>query len=89
MEDTIIGVYDNEGKTFDRYSIVFKKEDGYKFSDILGLSHNPDSPQGFSQFGYGFKGNHLGKKIPLDTLPKNIKEHISRRCSPYLFQEDL
>lgn len=44
VNEMVLVVTDNNGQTFDRYSVYFK--DG----SVLGLSSNPTSPQGFSQW---------------------------------------
>lgn len=43
-QEGLLAITDNGGETFDRYSVVFR--DG----DVLGLSGNPENPQGFSQW---------------------------------------
>ena len=54
----IKAIHDNKGKTFDRYTVIM--EDG----SALGLSHNPESPIGFSQWGEAVaEGVDLGKPI--------------------------
>ena len=76
----IKAIYDNGGQTFDRYSVfTFKKENGMNV--FLGLSHNPNSPQGFSQFGFGTEDPNplLGKKIELADLTEEIQNHIVKR----------
>ena len=45
----------------------------------LGLSDNPDSPCGFSQFSGCKEGEHLGKIISFNTLPENVQKHIIKR----------
>ena len=73
---TISAVYDNGGKTVDRYTVVFN--DG----SCLGLSSNPTHPQGFSQWGQGVvEGPHLGTKIRLAELPKHVQKHIAERMT--------
>ena len=37
-------VYDNDGITFDRYTVVIPR------GDVFGMSENPSSPQGFNQY---------------------------------------
>lgn len=69
----IKSIYDNEGRTLDRYTVILS--DG----SALGLSSNPDRPQGFSQWGDAVAGAHLGKRIPFRELPQSIREHIKRR----------
>lgn len=75
-------IYDNGGKTFDRYTVI------YDSGDVIGLSLNPESPQGFSQYcgvlaekgGMIVDGPHLGKVIAFEELPENIQEHIKARA---------
>lgn len=70
----IKAIYDNDGKTVDRYTVYFN--DGYTdldtgkyFNDCLGMSSNPYSPQGFSQHSSGLLGRHNGRRIKLEELP--------------------
>jgi len=69
----IKSIYDNEGRTFDRYTVILL--DG----SALGMSVNPDSPQGFSEWCQVVQGAHLGRKISLKELPENVRKHIERR----------
>ena len=71
----IKAIHDNQGKTFDRYTVVF--DDG----TALGLSHNPDSPIGFSQWGSVAEGVELGKAILFQELPDRVQEHIKARVT--------
>lgn len=79
----ITAVYDNGGKTFDRYTVTTSISEGHGMKMCLGLSSNPTNPQGFSQFTTCQVGSHLGKKIPWAKLPANIRRHIIAR-----FRED-
>jgi hypothetical protein len=36
-------IFDNEGKTFDRYTVVIVGE-------VFTMSHNPNTPNGFNQY---------------------------------------
>lgn len=74
-ELAVKAIYDNGGKTADRYTIVFSDK------SALGLSDNPESPQGFSQWEPGpvETGKHLGKKILFSQLPKNVQKHAKER----------
>jgi len=70
-------VYDNGGKTADRYTVIIG-------DDVYGMSDNPDSPQGFNQYsgtvGVDVKiGKHLGKK--LSSIPDSIKKAVKERES--------
>jgi hypothetical protein len=80
----ITAIYDNSGKAVDRYTVVLHKIQHYPNCPrvryaCLGLSDDPDSPQGFSQFGQCVLGGHLGRKIRFEDLPENVQEHIKKR----------
>jgi hypothetical protein len=79
MPKDVKSIWDNEGKTLDRYTVVLKEEHSPGNLLMLGLSTNPTHPQGFSQFTGGHEGDHLGKKIEWSDLPKNIQEHVTMR----------
>lgn len=93
MTTKIIGVYDNGGKTLDRYTVV--TDQNYSvgkatFYEGLGLSDDPTDPQfGFSQFGdvLDARDEHkhftqLGQSIGWDDLPKNVRQHAWGRIYP-------
>jgi hypothetical protein len=71
----IKSIYDNNSRTFDRYTVILS--DG----SALGLSVNPDSPMGFSQWSEAVEGSHLGQRISFKELPLQIRKHIERRLS--------
>jgi len=77
----IYAIYDNGGKTIDRYQILIEPWYFGKSCDSLGVSDDCDSPQGFSQWGEAYEGKHLGKKISFDKLPENVQAHILERLS--------
>ena len=79
-----IRCYDNGGKTFDRYTVVFTGKYLHKTngsSQYVGMSENPFSPQGFGQHGESNTNQpidkpsykHLGKKIEFSELPQDCK----------------
>jgi len=75
----IRSIWDNKGKTIDRYTIILtikKANDGYC---CFSLSNNSDN--GFFQFGTCKEGEHLGKRISWKDLPNNIRKHIINRLS--------
>ena len=76
MPIKIKAVYDNGGKTFDRYSIYIDEKERSGLYSVLGCSSNPTSPQGFSQFSSGMLGPHNGKRIAFSDLPKNVQKHV-------------
>lgn len=77
----ILAIYDNGGKTLDRYTVVTDWKDG-KYLMMLGMS---EGGVGFSQWGsgqYNDKGQpnkHLGKRVPFETLSAATQEHIAQR----------
>ena len=84
QDGTNVRVYDDGGKTTDRYTVVLDSPDwdtsvnkGEKA--MIGLSGDPESPQGFSQFTSGQEGKHLGKLIEYDSLPEHLRKHIENR----------
>jgi hypothetical protein len=78
----IIAIYDNGGKSIDRYTIVLNDSNNFEsLYNSLGLSNDPDSPLGFSQFNTCENGPHLGKKIAFSDLPKNVQDHAKNRLS--------
>lgn len=79
-----IRCYDNGGKSFDRFTIVFtgryaKKMGGFIY---LGLSEHPYHPQGFGQHGFSDylidrpTYGHLGKRIVFEKLPIDCQKAI-------------
>ena len=76
----IRGIYDNGGKTADRYTIITNNNidypNGKSYKESLSVGENPSN---FSQWGEAIEGRHLGKKIKFDQLPLNVQEHINKR----------
>ncbi|MHB9071670.1 MAG: hypothetical protein ACYC54_15025 [Sedimentisphaerales bacterium] len=84
-------IWDNGGKTCDRFSVTFdiyndktgRWEAWSDYADgrlsCLGMSNDPISPQGFSQFSSCIEGRHLGGRIAFSDLPELIQNHIKLR----------
>lgn len=75
-------VYDNGGKTADRYTVVFTGRYRRYVSgtqQYLGMSENPYHPQGIGMHGESRQDidrpsyKHLGKKIDFDRLPPDCQ----------------
>lgn len=83
MTMKIISIWDNEGASFDRYTIVTNVEEvdarGNTLLMCLGLSHNPTDPQGFSQWSTAQEGEHLGKRITFEDLDGELQLHVAKR----------
>ena len=76
----VLAIFDNGGKTLDRYTVVTDWKDG-KYLMMLGLS---EGGEGFSQWGSGQytpKGNnrHLGRLVNFTELSDKTQEHIASR----------
>jgi hypothetical protein len=71
-----VKIYDNEGVTFDRYTVVVNRF-------VYSMSYNPLSPQGVNQFVLELKKGervgwtHIGKK--LDYIPEEILYAVKAR----------
>lgn len=77
--------------TCDRYTVTFdiyndktgRWEAWSDYADgrftCLGMSNDPISPQGFSQFSSCTEGRHLGRRIAFSELPELIQNHIKLR----------
>lgn len=80
----ILAIYDNGGKTLDRYTVVTDLTGAGIQFDMLGLSEGGD---GFSQWTVGqwFPGSdgvrnrHLGKRTRFEDLSEATQSHIARR----------
>jgi len=74
----MIKIYDNEGETFDRYTVIIGRS-------TYTMSHNPLSPQGFNQYGGTVEDIHpdyyTGIEVSIDRVPKDVNEAIRRRRS--------
>jgi len=66
----MIEIYDNGGKTLDRYTIFSDKTDNCIGSDENGA--------GFYQHCTGTRGRHLGKKISIDKLSKELQDRLTQ-----------
>ncbi len=71
-----------EGKSMDRYTIIFDPKQGYEASPGLFMSLGFAAGRGggsISQWGEAKEGKHLGKKLKWEDLPKESQEHVIDR----------
>lgn len=76
-------IYDNGGKTFDRYTAVFEDRPYTRNMrdprvEALAFSENPFHPQGFGQHTSAMPGRHLGKRIELKDLPPKARQFVEQ-----------
>ena len=73
-----IVVYDNGGKSCDRYTVICDE-------NVFGMSKNPTSPQGVNLY-IGERNefpndlSHLGKQVDINSLPDEVQKAIQDRC---------
>ena len=90
MTTTILRIYDNGGKTFDRYTVIPPRtayrthRESYTQWAAIGSSENPFHPQGFGQHCLAVPGPHLGKRITWEQLPINVQS-FARQAFPEFF----
>lgn len=76
----ITAIYDNGGKTIDRYTVVTNEPWGSRTVETfyaLGLDDVGGSS--FSQWGEAKIGRHLGKRIHFEDLNETTQAHIAER----------
>lgn len=85
---TALRVYDNGGKTFDRYTILPPRWAGEDYRErvrgswvAIGASESPFHPQGFGQHTSAMPGPHLGKRIKWADLPADVQS-FARQSFP-------
>jgi len=78
-------IFDNGGKTVDRYTLITPE------GDVFGFSENPHHPQGFGQYD-GDYGNtlssyrHLGKPIKPEDLPEEAQRYVIEVSEEPIYQ---
>ena len=82
INDNLLAIYDNGGRTADRYSVIFN--DG----DLIGMNNIPFNPSmGFNQYAgnihdWGLKSfSHLGAEISLEDLNDDVIKAIENRIA--------
>ncbi len=85
MKKPRIKCYDNGGKTFDRYTVVYLDEpesyrnpQGKTLYEARGMSEHPFHPQGFGQACTAAPGKHLGKLIQFSDLPPDCQKLVKQ-----------
>lgn len=80
-----VRVYDNGGKTIDRYSVAISRQRrGQKVYDIYGMSEDALSPQGFNQFCVSVGDMRAmdfteSKRVQVQDLPREVITAIEHR----------
>lgn len=77
----VIGIYDNGGKTLDRYTVYFDTKESEHLYSCIGMSERPFHPQGFCQHSSGQLGKHNGKCIKFEELPEDCQKVVKAELS--------
>lgn len=84
-----IRIYDNGGKTYDRYTAVFMgREECREYGgfgrplirtfEALSFNENPFHPLGFGMHATAMPGRHLGKRVKLEDLPEKAQQFVKQ-----------
>ena len=83
--DYVLDCFDNGGKTADRYTVALIL-DGADNASYLGMSSDPTSPQGFSQWGEfagveltNYRYHYRRHRVRWLDLPDHIRKHVRAR----------
>jgi len=79
-----IRIYDNFGKTADRYTVVYMgcPERRHRMFESVGMDSTPFHPMGICQHGPATPGRHLGRRIKFEDLPKDCQKVVRRDLEP-------
>lgn len=74
-----VRIYDNGGKTIDRFTAVYMFEiERPGIYGARGMCSHPFSPQGFGCYTSAMPGKHLGKRIKFEDLPNDCQKLIKQ-----------
>lgn len=74
-----IRIYDNGGKTVDRYTVVYMDRPWCTgLYECVSMDEKPFHPMGFGQHSEASPGLHLGRRIKLTDLPKDCQRLVLR-----------
>jgi len=78
-----IKCYDNDGKSYDRYTVVFAEKINGSYT-FIGMSANPSHPLGFGQCDQSSSRidlptfSHLGKRVDFEKLPNDCQTWVKQ-----------
>lgn len=71
-----VKIYDNGGKTYDRYVAIYLNRPEGPLFEARAMSEFPFHPQGFGLYTTAEPGKHLGKRIKFEELPKDCQKLV-------------
>lgn len=69
-------IYDNGGKTLDRYTIIFMDRPERQYNTFTALGCNSEPFHGIGQNCIAMPGRHLGKRIGFEDCPSEVQKFI-------------
>jgi hypothetical protein len=82
----VLACYDNGGKTFDRYTIIYGaplwEPNMGRTVPYRSMSEDPFHPQGFGQWGEmpAYNRDCLGRKVKFSDLPERVRACVEQDC---------
>ena len=79
-----IRCYDNGGKTYDRFTVVYMDEPDNRPNIYAsrGMSEDPFHPLGFGQMAMAMPGRHLGRRVAFESLPADCQRLVRQDLAP-------
>ena len=81
----ILAIYDNGGKTIDRYTVYYdfieQEKNGKVFYNCLCMSENPFHYMSVCQHSSGMLGRHNGKRITFEQLPEDCQKIVNNELT--------
>lgn len=92
---TALRIYDNGGKTFDRYTILPPRYAGGAYRErapgtwtAIAASEKPYHPQGFGQHVSAMPGRHLGRRIRWCDLPDDVQRFACEAFPDFILEDN-
>lgn len=98
--EQVLAIYDNGGKSFDRYTVYYKPLPGDVYEGKLWIScrymsEHPSSPQGFGISDQrpahevaAYRNRVYRDSAKWSELPEEVKEVVRRDCVEFYERED-
>jgi hypothetical protein len=81
----VLAIFDNNGRSFDRYTILYAPESGADWLNYLAASAHPYDPQGFGQIGemglyeareYRYRAAASRESAKWSSLPEDVQNCV-------------
>lgn len=86
----VLAIFDNGGKTFDRYTVIYREAWEYDrtwYVGYRGMSEHPSSPQGFGIYGEmtrwemaDYRRRAYRESAKWSSLPDEVKRVVRADC---------